>query len=106
MSHQAAKPIEMLNKWTRGPNDLTYAISVSQFDKFAQTYPESDACPFLKPHEDAQAIETNDEVIQNTYFFAYSPGLNLNIPIPLHPDLVSPLPSSIAHRSLAEPILE
>ncbi|KAG8932630.1 hypothetical protein FRC01_012972 [Tulasnella sp. 417] len=83
MSHQPSSS-QNSSQWTKRPDGVDYTVSSSELRQFAKDYPPAQ---FSSAQEDVPSVETNAEVIGDSYFRAYCPGLNLNIPIPLHPEL-------------------
>ncbi|KAG8965410.1 hypothetical protein FRC00_003674 [Tulasnella sp. 408] len=84
---------QSLSQWETRPNGQKHTSSVQQFQQFAASYPQSDDCTFLPARDAASTIQTNPQVMEKSYFRSYCPGLDTNVPIPLHPELVGmPIP--------------
>lgn len=67
-------------------------ISYEEYAQFIQSdYLQSGACPFTPAVSTARFIPADPSLRQGTYFHAHASGSGVNIPVPLHPDLVRPL---------------
>lgn len=89
---------QSLSQWDTRPNGEEHTTSDEQFQQFAESYPGSDDCPFLPARGGVSSIQTNPQVMEKSYFHSYCPGLNANVPIPLHPELVG-MPDTTAESS-------